>query len=150
MCEEFEQLEMSVQEENEGQDPHVMDTQIVTRMCLSHGLPILTPQQCDAARGTKPALLGEGGFGRAYLNEEEGLVVKDALDREQMPSVLTEAKAMMLLQGIPRVQRLVGICPEQLSLVSKYGGPTLKKQLASRALSFKQRALIAMQLAETV
>lgn len=57
-----------------------------------------------------------------------------------IPSMLTEAKVLMLLRGLPHVQQLVGVCPEQRSLVTKYGGPTLREHLETLSLSTKQKA----------
>ncbi|ROT70652.1 hypothetical protein C7M84_011067 [Penaeus vannamei] len=148
MCDQFEELEKVALDEDKIWEARSMEAHIVTRLCLRHGLPLLTSQQCDAARGENPTVLGEGAFGRALLNQERGLVVKVALNKESLPSFIWEAKALLLLEGVPRVQQLVGICPEQLSLVTTYAGPTLKRQL--RALSLRQRALLALQLTETV
>jgi len=72
-------------------------------MCHDHELPILTSQMGDAARGINPNAIGQGVFGRAYLNEEEGLVVKELFDMTRVPTLLTEAKALMLFKDIPCV-----------------------------------------------
>lgn len=120
----------------------------MTELCISHGLPVLSARQHDFCLGRSPAQLGVGAFGRAFLNEEEGLVVKVAFDWDFMPSFLTEAKAMGMLQGTPGVQHLVGICPERLSLVTRYGGPTLQQQLQARALSWREKTLMAVKLTD--
>lgn len=110
---EFAQVEVSARRENQDKDPDWINTYVVNQMCLNHGLPILSPEQGDAARGKNPKVLGRGAFGCAYLNQEEGLVVKTLFYSLDLPGLLIEAKAMMLLQDIPCVQQLVGICPEQ-------------------------------------
>lgn len=86
--------------ERDGKDPQQAATLSLTQMCLLHGLPILTPQQGDAARGTNPTYLGKGFFGSAFLNREEALVVKVTSDAA---SIVLEAKALTLLKGEPRV-----------------------------------------------
>lgn len=74
LSEEFEERETSARERSRGEES--LTTEIVTRMCLRHDLPILSPEHYECACGRNPSLLGEGAFGIARLNREKGLVVK--------------------------------------------------------------------------
>lgn len=94
--------------------------------------------------------------GLARLNWDEGLIVQLALQAKLKPSILAEAKALTLLRRGPHVQQIAGICPEQLSLATKHGGPALKRHvrrvpsLESRVWNATQRDFLSTFHAEGI
>nr|XP_027213975.1 serine/threonine-protein kinase nekl-2-like [Penaeus vannamei] len=95
----------------------------------------------------KPRLLGEGGFGKAFLNEKKGLVIKLASSASSYHTFILEALVMNLFAEYRSgFQRLVGLCPQKLGLVTKYAGRSLDYYVSSRKLDPNHKFTILTQL----
>lgn len=51
--------------------------------------------------------------------------MKFSFDFKTYLSAIKESEAMTVLNDVPGVQRLVGVCPERFMIVTEYGGPIL-------------------------
>ncbi|XP_047486833.1 calcium-dependent protein kinase 14-like [Penaeus chinensis] len=96
-----------------------------------------------------PRQLGMGGYGTTFLNVEKELVVKQARTLETFRTFIAEAKAMTLFAEHDGFQRLVGVCPERLCLVSRYAGQTLDAHVVGR-MHTEQRMSVVRQVCNIV
>lgn len=95
------------------------------RFCVDHHLPLLSSEQVLSYMGTMPRQLGEDCFGRSLLNNKQDVVVKYAPTLFTFQTFILEAKVMKLLGEYPGFQRLIGMCPRKMCIVTKHAGSTL-------------------------
>nr|XP_027237775.1 serine/threonine-protein kinase PKZ1-like [Penaeus vannamei] len=97
--------------------------------------------------GKNPRRLGEGGYGKAFLNREGGVVMKFASSVEVYRTFILEAMVMKLFAEYQSgFQRLVGLCPDKLGLVTRYAGLSLAHYVESGKLQTNHKYSILTQL----
>ncbi|XP_071532448.1 uncharacterized protein [Panulirus ornatus] len=98
-------------------------------------------------------VLGQGVYGKCYLAHMSSSkwVLKNTIDVPgNVQAMLSEIRALSVLQDCPGVQQLVMVCPETLSIITQYGGEPLGKYLARNSCSHSQVLDIALQLTDTL
>ncbi|XP_042892695.1 serine/threonine-protein kinase pkn2-like [Penaeus japonicus] len=96
--------------------------------------------QYHACFGERLIPLGKGTYGKTFLNEKKEFVLKFARDIENFSSFLLEAKVMMsFVEYASGFQRLVGLYPQKLCLVTMYAGRTLDWFIPSYRLKPEHR-----------
>lgn len=113
-------------------------------MCGECALPLLSREELLAVEGDDPIALGGGAFGKVWRDPQKDLVVKISHDMGSFRNAIIEAKILQLLDGFECVQRLVGVCPDELALVTHYGGPTL---VCLSGLSLEHKISVGLQVA---
>lgn len=97
--------------------------------------------------GQKPRELGKGGYGSAFYNREGGVVMKFASSVEVYRTFILEAMVMKLFAEYQSgFQRLVGLCPDKLGLVTRYAGLSLAHYVDSGRLNTDHKFSILTQL----
>ncbi|XP_037783571.1 serine/threonine-protein kinase pkn2-like [Penaeus monodon] len=119
------------------------------RFCVDFHMTLLSAEQLRSCLGVAPRQLGKGGFGTTFLNLEKELVVKQAQSLEKFRTFIVEAKAMTLLAEHDGFQRLVGVCPERMCLVTRYAGHTLDAHVVGR-MHTEQRMSVVRQVCNIV
>ncbi|XP_037792921.1 serine/threonine-protein kinase Pkn1-like [Penaeus monodon] len=99
--------------------------------------------------GMVPRHLGKGGYGTAFHNIHKDLVIKYAHTLDTFRSFIMEAKAMALFCKYHGFQRLVGVCPEKMCLVTRYAGHTLDAHVVGR-MHTEQRMSVVKQVCNIV
>jgi len=99
--------------------------------------------------GILPRHLGKGGYGTAFHNIHKDLVMKYAHTLDTFRSFIVEAKAMALFCKYHGFQRLVGVCPERMCLVTRYAGHTLDAHVVGR-MHTEQRMSVVRQVCNIV
>ncbi|XP_069983841.1 serine/threonine-protein kinase pkn2-like [Penaeus vannamei] len=123
------------------------DISVLTQLCTEFALPVLSREQFMAYKGEKLRVLGEGGFGKAFLNKENGLVMKLASSINSYRSFILEAMVMKLFAEYRSgFQSLVGLCPEKLGLVTKDAGISLDRYMCDSNLDPNHKFSILTQL----
>ncbi|XP_063608094.1 serine/threonine-protein kinase pkn2-like [Penaeus indicus] len=125
------------------------EVNVFVRFCTDFHVALLSSEQLRSCMGMAPRQLGKGGYGTTFLNLEKELVVKQAQNLETFRTFIVEAKVMTLLAQYDGFQRLVGVCPERMCLVTRYAGQTLDAQLIGR-LHAEQRISVARQVCNMV
>lgn len=101
--------------------------------------------------GEKPTQLGKGSFGRAFLNKENELVMKSAESIEKYRNFFLEAMVMKVFAENPSgVQRLLGLWPERLCLVTEDAGLSLDYCARSSRLEPEHRFSVATKMCEVL
>ncbi|XP_063598909.1 casein kinase I-like [Penaeus indicus] len=117
---------------------------LLRKVCEECNLPVLSRVELKAVEGRNPTVIGEGAFGEALLNPQKNLVIKFSYNVKSFRNAIIEAKLLQLLHGIEFIQCLVGVCPDELALVTHYGGPTFK---CLSGLSLEHKISIGLQIA---
>ncbi|XP_037801353.1 serine/threonine-protein kinase pkn2-like [Penaeus monodon] len=112
-------------------------------------MTLLSAEQLRSCLGVAPRQLGKGGYGTTFLNLEKELVVKQAQSLEKFRTFIVEAKAMTLLAEHDGFQRLVGVCPQRMCLVTRYAGHTLDAHVLGR-MHTEQRMSVVRQVCNIV
>ncbi|XP_069185173.1 proto-oncogene tyrosine-protein kinase Src-like [Procambarus clarkii] len=83
-------------------------------------------------------MLGSGGYGSCQLvSVSSSLWVAKTCGTSRCgpQTLIQEIKALSALHGVAGVQKLVGVCPEALTLVTEYSGETWSDVLERRQAS---------------
>ncbi|XP_042208677.1 probable CTD kinase subunit alpha homolog [Homarus americanus] len=94
-------------------------------------------------------LLGDGTYGTCYLVvvSNSQWVIKSVIDKTScVQSLVTEIQALSALQGVPDLQKVIGICPWRLALITEYAGETLARYLETHKCTLSQRLQIVRQV----
>ncbi|XP_069975775.1 uncharacterized protein [Penaeus vannamei] len=120
---------------------------VLTQFCAKFDLPVLSCEQFKAHMGAKPRKLGKGGYGEAFLNRESGVVMKFASSINVYRTFIMEAMVTKLFAEYHSgFQRLVGLCPDKLGLVTRYAGLSLAYYVDSGRLKADHKFSILTQL----
>ncbi|XP_047501512.1 uncharacterized protein LOC125047305 [Penaeus chinensis] len=94
--------------------------------------------------------MGEGSYGRKFLNGKRELVFKHAKNLEKFRIMLLEAVIMNLFVEHHSFQRLVGVCPYEMCLVTRYAGHTLGHYIPSSRFKPEHRYSVMTQVCNTL
>ncbi|ROT85792.1 putative receptor-interacting serine/threonine-protein kinase 3-like [Penaeus vannamei] len=108
--------------------PVPVEVDMLRHFCERHRVPLLSLERVHELLGERAQeMIGHGSFGHAFRNTRGDLVMKCASNLFAFRTLVMEAKFMTLFSGCPGFQRVEGVCPENMCLVTKYAGPTLKQ-----------------------
>lgn len=122
--------------------------------CAESDIPVISYSQFMEWRTDgKSTALGTGGFGSCYKLEisDRILVVKsfsDVTEAAQIYHLKVEAMMLRVCQG-QGTQKLVGVCVEELTLLTEYAGPSLEQWLLHDSLSEHDRLQVLHQVMAT-
>ncbi|XP_042227923.1 dual specificity testis-specific protein kinase 2-like [Homarus americanus] len=122
--------------------------------CEGYGVNVFGAQLYElVADPTCCKLLGSGAFGTCYSVEVSKshwvikLVPEDGPDIE---SLYGEIQALSALQGVPGLQKVVGVCPWKLALITEFAGKSLDTYLDTHNCTFSERLQIVQQVSWTL
>lgn len=124
--------------------PSAAEIAVLRRFCEDHFVPLLSPSQLRGRVGGGADQLGEGSFGKAFLSARGDLVVKHASNLFAFRTFILEARVMRLFVECRGFQRLVGVCPERMAMVTRFAGPSLEQR--ARCASVDSRYSVVGQV----
>lgn len=129
-------------------------TMAVLLWCRAKEIPLVSRRWVRRARDTPSCqCLGGGGYGDAFLVghpdvPSKRLVVKDF--RGHQEEMVRELGALLLVQDVPGVQRLAGVCLDTKEIITEYAGKTLHREVLLRDLSMKDKLWVTYRTLFTV
>lgn len=72
------------------------------------------------------------------------------MSQEAVDRLRDEVERLVSLQGQPGVPQLLFVCPETLSMVTEFAGPTLEEHLQEKSLSVVQRVEVLRQIVKVL
>ncbi|XP_042208406.1 probable myosin light chain kinase DDB_G0292624 [Homarus americanus] len=97
--------------------------------------------------------LGSGTYGTCYTVQisRNYWVVKLIPDvASSIQSMQREIRALSALHGVPGLQKMIGVCPWKLVLITEYAGDSLDNYLETQSCTFSERLQIIQQVACTL
>ncbi|XP_042204369.1 dual specificity testis-specific protein kinase 2-like, partial [Homarus americanus] len=97
--------------------------------------------------------LGEGAYGTCCkIHRPKGYWVAKSVPNmnSKIISLQREIRVLSFLRDVPGVQKIVMVCPEELTMITVFAGDSLKEYLKINDCTFSERLQIVQQVARTL
>ncbi|XP_042242224.1 calcium-dependent protein kinase 1-like [Homarus americanus] len=97
--------------------------------------------------------LGHGTYGSCHLvtvSNSQWVIKAIPATPAIVLTLQKEIQALSVLQNVPGLQKIIGVCPSKLTLLTEYAGESLDKYLQTHTCTIGQRLQIVKQVTRTL
>ncbi|XP_042241270.1 dual specificity testis-specific protein kinase 1-like [Homarus americanus] len=97
--------------------------------------------------------LGEGIHGicnKVQVSQSQWVIKLASDELQNINGLQREIEAMSSLHGVPGVQKVIGVCPWKLTMITEFAGDSLEKYLKTHTCTTEESLQIVQQVSRTL